>query len=289
MFNVKNFSLKHTFESGQPLNFHADYSHEGAKESLKYVTCSGAFSATCTQVSEGSQRITYNFKGEYSRNEARDEITKRLGLGDDMEKIYGAIGTDKFMNEAIRALYGMRLTRNDPWETSLCYIISQFNNIKRIRQIVKRLIERFGEKRDDGVRFFPLPEAVAEASDVELRGCGTGFRARYIKDFAEACASKEIDLDSLGRIPYADAKALLMGIDGIGDKVSDCILLFSCGKQDAFPIDVWVKRTLEQIYFQGKPQKIPVLHEFAERRWKGYGGYAQQYLFHYARTKKSLL
>lgn len=284
MLRTSNFSLRHTFESGQPLNFHADYASLAEGESLRYATESGIFTVRC-EPGRNSQQTTYDCEGDYSWAEASREVVKRFSLGDDMAKVYRAIDTDRFMRAAIEELRGMRLTSNDPWESSLCFILSQFNNIKRIRDIVRNLRERFGE-RYEGAALFPGADAIALASESDLMSCGTGFRAKYLRKFANAVSNGDLDLGEVARMGYAEAKEALMGMDGVGDKVADCILLFGCGKRDAFPIDVWVKRTLEYVYFASKPQKIGALHEFADRKWPRYGGYAQQYLFQYARIRK---
>jgi N-glycosylase/DNA lyase len=113
---------------------------------------------------------------------------------------------------------------------------------------------------------------------------GAGFRAKYIRSVAQAC-SESFDLDRLYRKGYEEAKEQLMELDGIGDKVADCILLFGYGKLAAFPIDVWIKRVVEHDYFRGRRKSVKEIHRFAEERWDGYAGYAQQYLYHSARNE----
>jgi N-glycosylase/DNA lyase len=182
----------------------------------------------------------------------------------------------------------MRVTRNDPWEATLCFIISQYNNVKRIRLITKNIINRFGSDITDAngkavAKSFPTYEDLAVVPTKEFAACGAGFRARYIKEAAEYCSSN-IRLNKLGRLDYHDLKEELMGIRGVGDKVADCIALMGYGKLEAFPIDVWVKRTMERIYFKGRNAKIKDLHAFAVERFGNYCGYAQQYLFWHGRN-----
>lgn len=271
-------------ESGQPLHFHADYHYHNSTEFLTYVTTRGAFRLQCSGLQK--KKISYEFSGDYSESEARNEIVKRFGVKDDLPFIYRKISTDPFMIDAVSSLHGLRVTQNEPWETTLCFIISQYNNIKRIRLITKTLIERFGAYDEDtGSRLFPTPKEISKASVSELRAYGTGFRARYIKSTATAFANG-FDSERIYRMKYDNAKNELMTLDGVGDKVADCILLFAYKKLEAFPIDVWIKRTLEHVYFSGHRKGIEALHEFAEGRWNGYAGYAQQYIFQHARANK---
>lgn len=268
---TKDFDIRHTIESAQPLTFLADYDQE------------------CRRISYPSGRrfVNMQFHGTKDNGsigldgdssiEVKREIVKRFRLTDNMERLYSEINTDAFMDEAIRRYHGMRLTLNDPWETTVCFIISQFNNVKRIRRIVRSIIDRYGEHRD-GFRSFPSSETLKDAAIRDLMACGTGFRARYIKEAAEYCTDN-FNLGSLRNKSYDRVKDGLIEISGVGDKVADCIALFGYGKLEAFPIDVWVKRTLERIYFDGKERSIKELHRFAEEKFGGYQGFAQQYIF----------
>lgn len=283
MISTGEFSLPHTFGSGQPLTFHADYSESNGNEQLTYATGKGVIS-----IMKNGSRIRYSYSNSYNNAGARKEIIRRFGLSDDLDSIYRDINTDSFMETAIKDLKGMRITENDPWETTLCFILSQFNNIKRIRLITKNLIARFGEVHEfegRSFRLFPSASSIASVSIPELMSCGTGFRAKYIKSAAADC-STGLDLDRLYGMDYADAKAALMELDGVGDKVADCILVFGYKKLDAFPIDTWMKRVVEEVYFKGRRKSIKQIHGFAERRWGPMQGYAQQYIFHYGRINK---
>ena len=282
MIRVADFDLQLTVMSGQPLAFHSDCSFGNVQNTVSYVTSSGAISVKHTGTSL-SGALEYSYGGEYTDESARAEITRRFGLDHDMSSIYARIGTDDLMKEAVSQLHGMRITRNDPWETLLCFIVSQFNNIKRIRNTTRMLISRFGEGIDtaSGKRF-PGPERFANASLSSIRACGTGFRDVYIKKAAKAC-SMDFDLSELGSYPYAEAKARLMGLPGVGDKVADCVLLFGYGKLEAFPIDTWVKKTVESLYFKGSNMPVRKIHEFAYEQWGDMRGYAQQYLFWHGR------
>ncbi len=217
---------------------------------------------------------------------ARRDVVKRFRLADDIDKVYDNIGTDKFMHAAISSYRGLRLTLNDPWETTLCFIISQYNNVKRIRGIVKGIVSRFGspisgpDGKVVGMRF-PTSAELRGATLKELESCGAGFRARYIKDAAEFC-TYNMDLYKTSTA-YPKLRAQLMEMNGVGEKVADCIALMGYGKLEAFPVDVWVKRTMEKVYFKGKAMGNAEIREFASDLWGGYAGYAQQYLFWHGR------
>jgi N-glycosylase/DNA lyase len=282
-FETHDFELKHTLESAQPLTFHANYNPTTG--TATYST----FTHIVNIAFEGTSKKGVLTAVSKSAN-AIDDVYSRFRLMDKMRSIYKHIDTDSFMHEAIEKYYGMRVTLNDPWETMLCFIISQNNNIKRIRRITLKLIEKFGQpiKSDSESivgRTFPSAIDISKASIKELEECGAGFRARYIKDAAEKCTNN-IDLLGLNAKPYEEIKETLMEIDGVGDKVADCIALMGYGKMEAFPIDTWSGRVLEKIYFKGRKQKLSTLHDFAQERWGKYAGYAQQYLYWHGRQLK---
>ncbi|MCL5430142.1 MAG: hypothetical protein M1504_01535 [Candidatus Marsarchaeota archaeon] len=271
------FDLRHTFESAQPLAFFADYDIEN--NNLVYASDGSVITARHTGTPQkGMLKITSNNIGY-----AKSDVTKRFRLNEGMEKVYEKINTDEFMERSIKEHLGMRVTLNDPWETTLCFIISQFNNIKRIRKITRAIVNTYGNeiKDDDGKTIgmgFPSSSDLMRATEKELYGCGTGFRAKYIKSAAEYCTNS-LDLYKLNPNDYDKLMENLTSIDGVGEKVADCIALMGYGNMDAFPIDVWVKRTIENVYFKGKELKMRYIKEWAKERWKGYAGYAQQYVF----------
>ena len=278
-------NVKASLESGQPLSFHSTYNITNGIAKVCYVTQKGAIELS---YKEGRLQDTVFFRhhGNYTKKTASEEITKRFGLEDDMEDIYKKISTDKHIKKAIDSHYGMRVTHNDPWETTLCFVISQFNNIKRIKGIVRNLINSYGAELESGntlTRIFPEPEAIAEASVEDLAKAGAGFRAKYIKNVATA-VSNNFDLDRIHGMDYQEGKEYLMEMEGIGDKVADCILLMGYKKLNAFPIDVWIKRSMEDLYMKNKKANISEIHSLADEKWGGYAGYAQQYLFHHARN-----
>lgn len=180
--------------------------------------------------------------------------------------------SDKTLKKACEYAPGIRLLRQNKWEALCSFIISQNNNIPRIKGIIERLCENFGEKTDNGYTF-PSAEKIASVSVEDLQIIRAGFRARYILDAAKKVSSGEINLEKISKIPYENAKSELMKIVGVGTKVANCTLLYGMYRLEAFPVDVWIKRVLETYYPKGLPKCI-----------KGSEGIAQQYLFHYIRN-----
>lgn len=185
---------------------------------------------------------------------------------------------------------GIRLLQQQLWECVVSFIISASNNIPRIKKIVELFCQNFGEEITYmGQTFysFPTPEKTASLSLEDLQVIRAGFRDKYILDAAKKFVSDpHFSAEYLQNAKTEDAKKILMGINGIGNKVADCILLFGLSKYDAFPVDVWMKRIMEYCYFNNEPQQINAISEFAKKRFGEYCGFAQQYLFFYARENK---
>ncbi|MDE1870729.1 MAG: hypothetical protein KGI06_00630 [Candidatus Micrarchaeota archaeon] len=277
LLKVRDLDIRHTVESAQPLTFHADY--DFAKGTMGYASDGKLVSFTFN----GNGRSCNVRFDKPNAPFSRKDFEKRFRLKDDINEIYSRIATDEFVSRSVHRYRGMRVTLNDPWETTLCFIMSQYNNVKRIRLIVRKLIAEFGtdivENGNVVARGFPRSEDLLSFTERDFRMCGTGFRAKYLKEAAEYCTNN-IDLYSLSSKGYDEVKEELMGISGVGDKVADCIALMGYGKMEAFPIDVWVKRTLERVYFKGRSKKIKDLHRFVEKNWDNrYLGYLQQYIF----------
>ena len=194
----------------------------------------------------------------------------------DLELDYGKIresicSIHPVLKEAGSYAPGIRILRQDPWETLCTFIISQNNNIKRIKGIVARLCKAFGDKIVSGYSF-PSAVRLSGLSVSDLEPLRAGFRNKYIIDAAKKVASGEVNLDICRALPYEQARAELMKIKGVGVKVADCTLLFGMHRIEAFPVDVWMRRALE-ILFPGM-----TAGDFGE-----YAGIAQQYIFHYSR------
>lgn len=179
---------------------------------------------------------------------------------------------DENLKAACKEFPGIRILKQDEWETICSFIISQNNNIPRIKGIISRLCETFGEKINETEYAFPSFEILSEKNPEDLAPLRAGFRNKYIIDAAQKFASGEIDIERIKQLPLDEAREELKKIKGVGNKVADCSLLFGFGRVEAFPVDVWVKRVMEEIYPDGLPKCT-----------KGVEGIAQQYLFHWRR------
>lgn len=192
----------------------------------------------------------------------------------DYNSIISAVSSNEILKTASRFGKGIRVLNQEPWETLCSFIISQNNNIKRIKGIISRLCESFGEDIGKGYTF-PGPQKIASLSLEDLSVLRAGFRAKYILDAAKKVASGEVILQNLKNLPLDDARAELMKIVGVGPKVADCALLFSHRHIEAFPKDVWIKRALEKLFSGELPKEaLP------------FAGIVQQYIFFYARETK---
>ena len=186
---------------------------------------------------------------------------------------------DKYLQSAVAAGGGLRILRQELWETIVCFIISQQNNIARITKCVENLCLLFGEtcynKSKQVYNAFPSAERLAACTADELAPIRLGYRAKYIVAAARQVASCEVDLDAVRRMDYAHAKAELMRLTGVGVKVAECICLFALHHIDAFPIDTHIRQMLDAHYPKGFPL----------RRYKGFAGVMQQYAFYYELVK----
>jgi N-glycosylase/DNA lyase len=195
---------------------------------------------------------------------------------------------DEHLREAVRTCAGLRLVRQDPWECLASFILSSTKQIVQIRQIVRALCERHGCQvvvpHGESARFaFPAASKLAVLSEADLRACKMGFRAPYLLAAAQHVVAGEINLAAVGRMELSAAREELMKLDGVGEKIADCVLLFAYGFPKAFPVDVWVRRVLTQFYFRGRNVKPDRLRRFIEKHFGPNAGYAQQYLFHHVR------
>ena len=224
-----------------------------------------------------------------------------FSLDDDLRKISDRIGKDEHVRKALREFWGLRIIRQEPWECLISYICATYKSIAAIKLMLFKLSKKFGEKITfDGCDFysFPTPEKLANATERGLMECGLGFRAKYVLETSKKIYRDDFDLERLRRMPYQQAKKELLSFSGVGLKVADCILLFSIGKLEAFPVDVWVKRTILNHYAEHFPSALikkissqeslsnseyEKMNEFGRNYFGEYAGYAQEYLYHYER------
>lgn len=217
-----------------------------------------------------------------------DEFKKFFYWYFDLDKDYDSIlkelsAHDQILKKAVEKYRGMRLLNQEPFECMISFIISQNNNIKRIQMLVERLCQVYGKKVEyRGISSWTFPEIddLKDVSSEELKALGLGYRAEYIKDAVDKLQAGKINFETLFLFKSDQARKALKMIKGIGDKVADCILLYSLQKYDVFPVDVWIRRALKEYYgienTKQLKQFIKSLGDLA--------GYAQLFLFHYIRN-----
>lgn len=205
--------------------------------------------------------------------EFRDKFYDYFDLSRDYASIIASFSADENISRAAKEGDCIRIFRQDPWETLISFIISQNNNIPRIKKIIEALCRLLGDETG-GVYSFPSARRILDAGLEGLAPIKSGFRAKYILDAAEKVESGEVSLERIAKIGYSSALDELKTIKGVGDKVANCVLLFGFGYYEAFPIDVWVKRVISKYYGDG----------FDASSLGEYAGIAQQYLFYYERN-----
>lgn len=260
IITTDHFSLPATLDCGQAFRFSCNE---------KSVWTGVALGRKIEMEQKANKIIIYNI----CEQEFLDKFYDYFGLNINYPALLQSFEKDTVLKQAINYCNGIRVLNQDKWETICSFIFSQNNNIKRIKGIIERFCALFGEEIENNVFDFPKLQTIAALEPTDLEAVRAGFRAKYIIDAAKKISSGEVILENIENMPINDARNLLMKIKGIGPKVAECVLLFSCRKYDAFPIDVWMKRVMATYYPQGLPQQLTQ-----------YGGIAQQYLFHYARS-----
>lgn len=259
--NIAPFDLALTLDCGQA--FRWTKTLDGAFEGV-------AFDRYLKIKQEGETLILFNTSKEDFDNIWADYFD----LNRDYLEIVKRCKKHKIICPMLTSTSGIRILKQSPWEALCSFIISQNNNIPRIKGIISRLCETFGEKLENGYTF-PSAERLKDLSVEDLAPLRAGFRAKYILDAAKKCTS-ELDLEEIKKLPIDLARDELMKIKGVGKKVADCTLLYGMGYVEAFPTDVWIKRALEQYFSEGFPS------EFSDC-----AGIVQQYIFHYIRTNEN--
>lgn len=277
--NIKSFNLEHIFECGQCFrwNKNEDGSYTGV-------------------VKKNVINIKMIGKDVYVESYGADDLKELFDYYFDMDRDYETIKNelqkiDSNMRRSILYGEGIRLLNQDLWETIISFIISANNNIPRIKGIIERISKRFGDKIEwNGIQYytFPTPEQLEKASIQDLRNLGLGFRDVRVFETTKIVLNKEIDLDKLHDEKNTQVvREELLKLPGVGPKVADCILLFSTLKRlDVFPIDVWVRRVMNELYIhnedENKVDKKLVL-SMANEKFGNLQGIAQQYLFYWKR------
>ncbi len=273
--DVRDFDVNHIFDCGQCFRFNR----------IDENTYMGVACGRALRISQNSGDITLFNTTVDDFNDIWHDF---FDFGTDYSEIKDALARDDVMREACRFGGGIRILRQPLWETVVSFIISASNNIPRIKGIIERLCESFGDAiRFEGKTFhtFPAASVLAELSVEDLSVIRAGFRDKYIIDAANKFTSGALCEEYIRSLSTPEAKKALMSINGVGNKVSDCILLFGLNRADSFPVDVWIKRIIEHCYFDSE-QSIDTISRFAEEKFGSLGGYAQQYLFYWARENK---
>jgi N-glycosylase/DNA lyase len=223
-----------------------------------------------------------------AENDIAPLLCDYLGLNIDLASVYEAISVDKHIEEAITRYSGMRVLRQDPWECLVGFICSSASNIPRISRNVEDISIAFGKPIGRSIKrhSFPTPEDLAEAGEKRIFRLGLGYRATYLSKTAQAVAEGDMDLASLRKDSYGHALEALVTLAGVGDKVANCVLLFSLDKPEAFPVDTWIIRVLREWYLdEAMPNSLPKMRAWAQGYFGPYAGYANQYLFHERRRR----
>jgi N-glycosylase/DNA lyase len=209
---------------------------------------------------------------------------------DNMQKIIKSISKDEIVKKSVKQYEGLRIFKQDPFQCMISFIISSNSNIQKIKNSLEKIVKKFGKKvkiQNKEFFLFPKPEKLANASIEEIKKCGVGYRAPFIKQASKMIVLKKINFKYLEKCDYEKAKKNIRLIPGVGNKVADCILLFSLNKLEAFPLDTWMIKILEKYYsnqFNIETKTITekqyqILHEKIVNYFGPYCGYAQQFLF----------
>ncbi len=283
--DVECFDLKQTFTCGQCFRW-----YENMDRSYTGVIKNGVLNI----IKQNNDVIVYGIFDENVGIKGFETIVSDyLDLKRDYKSIQNELSKgDKNLKEAINYGSGIRILNQDPWEMLISFITSACNNIPRISKTIENISEKFGKhvKLDKAQNanlkgdfyLFPTPEELKKASMDELRACNLGFRDKYVYEATRSVIEGNLRLDELKEFEYSEAKAQLLELNGVGSKVADCILLFSCGKTEAFPVDTWIKKIMNELYIESKDVKKIEL--FAHQKFGKYAGIAQQYLFYYKRS-----
>jgi len=258
------FSLRHTLDSGQFFRYN--------KIGKWYYLCER----------DALFKIRQQKDKLYFEGTTDEHVARLFGLNQNYNKTINALSQDETLRPALQKYQGLRIMQRDPFETLISFQCSIMSNIKKIKLNMDLLAQTFGKPialDDVHSHTFPLPGNI---NDLEkIKQCATGFRAKYI--LASNSMVDDAFFEKLRKKKYSTAHEKLMEIPGVAEKVADCVCLFALGKTDAFPVDVWIERIMKQTYPETKHMKNQAIREFAWNRWGKNAGYAQQFLYHYAR------
>jgi N-glycosylase/DNA lyase len=272
---VRDFDPVHTFECGQCFRWirQSDGSYTGVAKG-KVVNVS--FHNDVMKIENTSIPDFINIWYEY------------FDLGTDYSEIKAGVSRDGIMEKAVRHGYGIRILKQDIWEALISFIISANNRIPMIMKVVSAISKIYGEELDyNGGKFytFPAVDKLADTTADNLEFCKGGFRCKYIVATSQMVRNGLVNLEGLAVLSADEARSELIKFPGVGNKVADCTLLYSGTKHEVFPTDVWVKRVMEELYFE-REASFKEIQNFAGDYFGSLAGFAQQYLFYYARENR---
>lgn len=277
--NISDFDIEQTLECGQCFRFYKIKNKE-------YIVVAHHIMQRIEQVNDII--IFYDCDMDTFNN----VWYEYFDLGTDYSEIKSyLLKFDDKLKEAIEQKHGIRILKQEFFENLMSFIISQNKQIPHIKKIVNDIAIKYGDKLGEyeGVEYysFPTVEQLLAATEDDFRELKTGFRAPYLMDAIAKVSDGSISEEKLISLGIDDVERELVKIKGVGNKVANCVMLFSLKKMEAFPVDVWIKRIMERVYYEGNDTKKEVILEFAKDHFGEYGGYAQQYLFYYARDEKN--
>lgn len=273
--NIKSFNSVHIFECGQCFRWNK-------QEDESYI---GIVRNNVIKVEQKENKVIFTGNCEENIKELCEDY---FALNEDYEKIKKDLSKiDDNLKTSIKFGEGIRILHQDLWETLISFIISANNNIPRIKGIIERISKKYGRKIIfEGKEYytFPTPEELSKASVEDLRNLGLGFRDVRVYETTKKVYTKEVNLEELKNEENVEKiEEILLSLPGVGPKVADCIMLFALKKYQVFPIDVWVRRVMSELYFENKEQKPQKIKEFVKNYYGKQAGLAQQYLFYWRR------
>ena len=251
-------------------------------------------------VRQSGEFLDFDFEGDISQDEAVSKLSYIFDLDFDLDNFYKYLGNHAELSEMSKFCNGLRLfLAPDPFECIISSICSANNSIKRWTKSISQIKQNWGTQHGD---YYTFPQSndllnvylddeeesdLSDISDIEsctnnLKNCGVGYRAPYMRKASELFTD-EMDLQDISKMSYDEAFETILKVPGVGPKVADCILLYGFNFKEAFPSDVWIKRIVSYLYFDGKDISVSKVREFGMEEFGDYAGYVQLYMFHYAR------
>ncbi|HZJ77075.1 MAG TPA: DNA glycosylase [Oscillospiraceae bacterium] len=272
--NIEDFEPEHIFECGQCFRWNLE--DDGSYTGVAYHKI--------LNVNKNKDTVIFN---NTNIEDFKDIWIEYFDLNNDYSKIKrDLVKKDVTLEIAINFGHGIRILKQEPHEALISFIISANNAIHRIKKSVELLSEGFGQYLGEyrGKRYYGFPdiETISQLNDEQIRRCGVGYRSKYILETAKKIVDEDISLKQLKELNNEDCYNTMLKFSGVGPKVASCVLVFAMDKIEFYPVDVWVKRAMEHFYFHQNTSNKKI-EQFAREKFGRYAGYAQQYLFYYAR------